>query len=525
MVYLLSQIIDQSAEKFPEREAFRFYGQALTYSELSIRTSQLAGILTKHGVRRHDRVGILLNKCLEMPVAVHGIMKAGAAYVPIDPAAPAERIKFILVNCGIRVLVTEKSKIRILSEIIRDAELDCLIGIDGDTDLPVGKVPWQEVFRSPCLTPEKGPVMEQDMAYIMYTSGSTGEPKGIIHTHYSGLSYAKLSAGTYQICEHDRLGNHSPLHFDMSTLEFFSGPLQGACTVLIPEEYTRLPASLSKLIEEERLTTWYSVPFALIQLLLRGAMDTRDLSSLRWILFGGEPFPTKHLRELMKMLPEARFSNVYGPAEVNQCTYYHVPDLPDEMEDPVPIGRVWDNCEGLVVDEHDQPVAPGMKGELLIRTPTMMQGYWNRRDLNERAFYYRTHLSNYQEVYYRTGDLVRQNSDGDYTYRGRKDRQIKTRGYRVELDEIEAALLSHDQVEEAAAFAVPEAEGSTLISAGVTLKKDEEVMPSDLLKYLKSRLPVYAVPNEIKIYQAFSRTATGKIDRKALSETAVAEQR
>jgi acyl-coenzyme A synthetase/AMP-(fatty) acid ligase len=307
----------------------------------------------------------------------------------------------------------------------------------------------------------------------------------------------------------------------MSTFEFFSGPLKGACTILIPEEYTKLPASLSNLIADEHLTIWYSVPFALIQLLLRGAMETRDLSALRWILFGGEPFPVGYLRELMIRLPNARFSNVYGPAEVNQCAFYHVPKPPEKGEDSVPIGQIWAISEGLVIDQHDQPVDPGTTGELLIRSPTMMQGYWNREDLNQRAFYYHTPFAEYRETFYRTGDLVQLTENGNYKYLGRKDRQIKTRGYRVELDEIETALSSHKQIEEAAAFPLPDSEGSTLISAGVTLKDNQKVTESELMKYLKTRLPWYAVPRKIDIVKAFPRTSSGKIDRRALQHQAV----
>jgi amino acid adenylation domain-containing protein len=516
MVYLLSQIIDQSAEKFPERSAFRFYGEALTYSELSRRSNQLARTLTGQGVNRGDRIGIFMNKCLEMPLAVHGAMKAGAAYVPIDPAAPAERLKYIIQHCGIRKLITQISKLKVLAGIVGETELDCLIGLDGASDVPLRTVSWQEVYDASHQPPDSGPQTEQDLAYIMYTSGSTGAPKGIMHTHHSGLSYAKLSAETYQLDEKDILGNHSPLHFDMSTFEFFSGPLQGACTTLIPEEYTKLPASLSKLIADERLTIWYSVPFALIQLVLRGAMESRDLSALRWILFGGEPFPVRYLRELMIQLPNAHFSNVYGPAEVNQCTFYHVPEPPDETEESIPIGQIWANSEGLVIDEQDQPIDCGSTGELLIRSPTMMQGYWNREDLNQGAFFYRTPYPGYRETFYRTGDLVQLSPNGVYKYIGRKDRQIKTRGYRVELDEIEIALASHLQIEEAAVFPVPDSEGSTLIFAGVKLKDNQEVAVQDLMKYLKTKLPWYAVPRNINIVKAFPRTTSGKIDRREL---------
>ena len=522
MIYLIPHAIDHSAERFPEQEAFRFEGKSLTYAELVNQSNSLAHFLRTRGVQRGERVGIYLNKSLESAVAIYGIMKAGAAYVPLDPTAPATRIRFILQNCGIRVLISQPQKRSRLSEILAAATpLEYIIGLPSATELPVQTFSWETVGEISGASPPNVRILEQDLAYIMYTSGSTGEPKGIMHSHHSGLSYAKMAAHTYGLHQGDRLGNHSPLHFDMSTLDYFSSPLVGATTVIIPEAYTKLPASLSQLIEQEKLTIWYSVPFALIQLLQRGLLQSRNLNSLRWILFGGEPFPPKYLYELMEQLPQARFSNVYGPAEINQCAYYHVPPLKAIPNQPVPIGRIWENAEELVVDEQDQPVSSGEVGELLVRTFTMMQGYWQRPDLSQRSFFRRPVFGNHEEVFYRTGDLVQLQSDGNYRFLGRKDRQIKTRGYRVELDEIEAALVSHVQVEEVGVFPVLNEEGTQHIEAAVTLKGEMGVTGAELIRYAATRLPGYGVPLKIAIRKELPRTTTGKIDRRALQQQAL----
>jgi amino acid adenylation domain-containing protein len=523
VIYLLPQAIDRSAERFPEQEAFRCYEQSVTYAQLVHRANALARMLKEQGVKRRDRVGIYLDKSLESAIAIYGIMKAGAAYVPLDPLAPVSRLEFVIRDCAIRHLVSGEQK-RANLEALAAAEtpLESVIGLPMPGDSGIRAISWAEVEAMPGDTPPEVCLMEHDLAYVMYTSGSTGNPKGLMHTHYSGLSYAKMSVETYGVHHEDRLSNHSPLHFDMSTFDYFSGPLAGSSTVIIPEEYTKLPASLSKLIEDEKLTIWYSVPFALIQLLLRGALPSRDLSPLRWVLFGGEPFPPKHLHALMQQLPQARFSNVYGPAEVNQCMYYHVPPIPDGSDEPIPIGQIWPNAEGLVVDQNDRQVEPGEVGELLVRTPTMMRGYWGRSDLNERAFYDRSVLANFADRFYRTGDLVQRRADGNYKFLGRKDRQIKTRGYRVELDEIETVLLSHEQVEEAAAFPGPEVEGSRQIEAAVIAKSGAAVVSADLTQFLADYLPWYAVPTKISMAASFPRTTSGKIDRRRLSEQAMA---
>jgi amino acid adenylation domain-containing protein len=463
-----------------------------------------------------------MHKSLESAIAIYGIMKAGAAYVPLDPSAPVARLDYIVRDCGIRHLVTQREKTNELRQLLDlGTPLECLIGLRPLADLPARVVPWDQVYSMPhSPAPDVG-VIEQDLAYIIYTSGSTGVPKGIMHTHHSGLSFAQWMVDAYAVHHQDRITNHAPLHFDLSTFDFFGGGIAGSTVVIVPEEHMKLPASYSKLLEDERISVMYTVPFALIQLLLRGALDTRDLTALRWVIFAGEPFPTKHLRDLMRRLPHAGFSNIYGPTEVNGVTYYHVPPLPDDLEEPVPIGQVCPFAQGLVVDDQDQVVTDGEIGELLIRSPTMMQAYWNRPDLNQRAFYRKPVLPGYEEVYYRTGDLVQLQADGDYKFLGRKDRQIKTRGYRVELDEIEAKLLSHTQVEEAAVYPVPDADGTQRIEAAVVLKASAEVGPPDLSQHVARLLPWYAVPGKITLVKSLPRTTNGKIDRQQLRKQAI----
>jgi amino acid adenylation domain-containing protein len=522
--YLLTHSVDNSADRAPNAPAFALggEGQALTYAELARRTNTLANALRAHGVKRHDRVGILMNKSLELPVALYGTLKAGAAYVPLDPQAPPARLRAMVTDCGIRHIVTQPSKRQAIEHLIAtDVTLDCLYGIPVDTVRDVASLDWKDIDTGfPARSPDI-PALEDDLAYIIYTSGSTGTPKGIMHAHRSGLAYARLTSDLYDLRPEDRVSDHPPLHSDMSTLEYLGAPLAGACTVIIPEEYTKLPASLTKLVQDEAITVWYSVVSALIQMSTRGVMDQRDLSALRWVHFCGEPMPAKSLRTLMAMLPNAQFSNVYGPAEVNQCTYYNVPAPPASDAEPVPIGKVWSNTEALVLDEHDQEVSNGDNGELVVRSATMMRGYWNRPDLNARVFYTREVLPGYTEAFYRTGDLVKQNASGDYLFLGRLDRQIKTRGHRVELDEVEAAMNARVEIEESAAFPVPDEEIGNRIEAAIVLSPAHHIAESELMLHLKRTLPRYAVPTSINVLEAFPRTPTGKIDRPALRQRAL----
>ena len=518
MGFLLHHSITESADRDPDREAFRCHGEGISYARLAERSAHIAGLLAELGVRRHDRVGIYCPKTLELPAALYGILRAGAAYVPIDPTAPPARVRFILEDCGIRHLISHPSHARKAARVAAEApELQHVIGAprpEGDNS---GRfIPWDEIDAASLDAPEVS-LVEGDLAYIMYTSGSTGVPKGLMHTHGSGLAYAHLSAREYGVVADDRLGNHSPLHFDMSTFEYLTGPLRGATTVIIPEETTMFPRSLAELIEKERLTFWYSVPLALIQLLEQGGIEERDLSSLRWVLFGGEPFAPKHLARLMELWPGARFSNSYGPAEVNQCTAYHVPPGSLDLDEPLPIGPVWPGAEGRILGSDDHPVAPGETGELVIRAPTMMHGYWARPDLNRKAFYHEPLFADFEKIFYRTGDLVRDRGDGNLLFLGRKDRLVKVRGYRVELDEVEAVLTALEGVAEAGAVALRDENGSARIAAAVLPREGSELDSATLRRAAAQRLSTYAVPAHIEIRENLPRTGSGKIDRPALA--------
>ena len=515
MISLLPHTLQNAADQNPDQQAFRFGDRSLTYAQMVRKTNQLAHLLLESGAKVGDRVGVYLNRSLETAIAIYGIMQAGGAYVPLDPHAPTTRTRFILKDCDIRYLITNASQQRKLPDILaKPSQLCQVIGVEGEESVP--NVSWEVIDHYPTENPSVR-INEHDLAYIMYTSGSTGPPKGIMHTHYSGLSYAMLSADLYGLREQDRIGSHAPLHFDISTLAYFTATLACATSVIISDAHTKMPASLTQLVQAERLTVWYSAPLALIQMLTHGVLKDRDLSSLRWVLYGGEPFPPKYLKTLMQKWSQARFCNVYGPAEVNQCTYYHL-SVPPEDDHPIPLGKVWKNTEMLIIDELDQPVQLGKPGELLIRSPTMMKGYWRQPELTQRSFYTRRVIPGQEQVFYRTGDLVSQNADGNLMFLGRKDRQIKTRGYRVELEMVEASLATLDAVAEAAVFPVSHETEGLLIEAAIILTAAAKVTVEEIQSQLAEQLPTYAVPRSIYLVKSLPRTSTGKINHLLLQQ-------
>jgi len=479
------------------------------------RMHQLAACLYEAGVRKGDRVGIYLHRSLETAIAIYGILHVGAVYVPIDPKAPIARSQFLISDCNIKVLISHRSQKRNLEKIIADpTELKTIIGLEESWS--VDTLSWETVYQGADHFEPPYRVLEKDLAYIMYTSGSTGQPKGIMHTHYSGLSYARLTTELYGVTEQDVVGNHAPIHFDICTFGYFTSPFAGACTVIVTDAATIFPASLGELIEKEKITIWYSVPLALIQMLQNGILDEKKMSALRWMLYGGEEFPIKYLRTLMDRWPHTTFCNVYGPAEVNQCTYYHIPELPTS-DDPIPIGQIWGNTDYLIINEEGDRVDDNETGELLIRSATQMKGYWNNSELTEKSLYKEQDASGEEMAFYKTGDLVKE-IDGVLLFLGRKDFQVKIRGYRVELGAVENLLLTHQSVKEAAVFPVRISEEKQQIEAAVILNAGSTEKEKDLIDFLKTKLPFYAVPTELKLVDDFPRTSSGKIKRSAIKK-------
>jgi len=488
---------------YSDAVAFRCEGESRTFGQLETFSNQIAGALSDQGVSKGDRIGILLEPSLESADAVYGITKTGAAFVPLDPESPPNKLRSVIQHCGITHLISGKKHRRTIEAINgNDQLITHVIGIDELES--VSCLTWDDTRTAPRSFKPNSHSSTEDLAYIMYTSGTTGLPKGIMHSHRSGLGYARLSAELYGVSPLDRLGNHSPLHFDISTMGYLTAPFAGACTVIITSAYKLFPASLSQLIEDEELTIWYSVPFALTELLEKGVLADRDLSSLRWILFGGEPFPPKHLRSLLELLPNAIFSNVYGPAEVNQCTFKNFKSIPD-TDKPIPLGNIWSETEAMIVDEYNNEVTLGETGELLISSVTRMLGYWNQPELTDRDLL--TTVGEKELTFYRTGDLVKQNKAKELVFVGRKDRQIKLRGFRVELNEIEALLLSHDSVSDSAVFATEDE-----IKAVVVIRHSSPVAVEELYALARNHLPKYAVPSSILEITSVPRTGAGKID-------------
>jgi amino acid adenylation domain-containing protein len=437
-----------------------------------------------------------------------GALKAGAAYVPVDAGAPGRRNLQIITDCTVRVLIADGPRAeRLRSESGRAlkvlAELDGLrpwtpglVVLEGSSEQEDNK-PWSE------------------LAYILYTSGSTGQPKGVMHTHSSALSFVDWCTREFAPTSHDRFSSHAPFHFDLSILDLFVPIQHGATIVLIGEELGKQPLNLARLISDHRLTVWYSTPSILRLLMEYGKLEGQDCSSLRLVHFAGEVFPLKHLKALRDIWPHPRYYNLFGPTETNVCTFYQVPaDLPTDPQDSLPIGSACSDDELKIVDAQGEEVPPGGEGELYVSGGSVMAGYWNRPEQTRLAFF----VDSSDRPWYRTGDIVVDQGGGVLKFLGRRDRMVKRRGFRVELGEIESALYRHPKITEAAVIASPDTEIGVVIKAFLSWSGDTAPTIVELKQFCASNLPLYMVPDRFKVLTELPKTSTDKIDYQRLSE-------
>ncbi len=430
----------------------------------------------------------------------------------MDYSAPATRNAFIFRNCAVKALVVDRA---LVEPLVAEFGLDAPLA-EELTDLRAFGVDLV-LLRGPNWTAAAEPPAEadlpEDLAYILYTSGSTGVPKGVMHTHNSALAFVDWCSEVFEPAESDRFSSHAPFHFDLSILDLYVPLKHGATLVLVGEDVGKQPLPLASLIADEKITAWYSTPSILALLVQYGKVSQSDFPDLRWALFAGEVFPVKHLRALKSVWKKPRYLNLYGPTETNVCTYYEIPEeIPEERTDPYPIGRACSHVRTKVMDSAGVSVDPGCEGELCVSGPAVMSGYWNMPEQTAEAFF----EGDSGEQWYRTGDLVIEDKDGDYIFLGRRDRMVKRMGFRVELGEIEAGLYRHPAIEEAGVIAVEDDERGVRIIAFVCCPRGERPSIIEMKAFCAEVLPRYMIPDRFLFRDSLPRTSTDKIDYQEL---------
>ena len=523
MTALLQQGITAHAQAHPSAIALAFERSRLTYGALEATSNRLAHLLAAIGCRKGDRIALLMPK---IPVAIIGILgalKADAVYVPLDPASPAPRLARMLEASDCRCILAAGAVGPLLRDTLAAAsvELCPMIGwlderIPADVSLaPAFAVRDLAAFPA---TPPAYASADDDVAHILFTSGSTGTPKGVMITHRSVLHFLRWARAYFRTAPTDRISQHPPLHFDLSTFDIFGTLSAGAELHLVPQQLSLLPHKLAQFIREARLTQWFSVPSVLNLMAKFDAVRHGDFPELRRVLWCGEAIPTPTLIYWMSRLPHVRFTNLYGPTEATIASSYHTLErCPADGREPIPIGRACDGEELLVLDARLRPVAPGEIGDLYIRGAGLSPGYWRDPEKTRSVFLLHPQGTDSGDRIYRTGDLARRGADGLFYFLGRADTQIKSRGYRIELGEIEAALHLLPGLRESAAVAIHSDgfEGWSICCAYVPAPS-HDVSAESLRKNLAGYLPGYMLPSRWMRYDSLPKNANGKIDRPRL---------
>jgi amino acid adenylation domain-containing protein len=524
MLFLIHNLLQKSAELYPDSIAVRYKNEEISYGKLDLLSNKLSSLLISKGIKKNDRVAIYLDKSIDAVIAIFGVLKSGACYVPLDPFAPPERQLNIIKGCSINYLITSSQKDVQIKHILQyQICLDVIIFMDTvragyKRCYPEVSIVFKDEILEFKIAKSRSNITKEDLAYILYTSGSTGRPKGVMITHKASLAFINWAYKYFAITSDEKISAVSPFCFDLSIFDIFVTIKAGATICIVPSGICGFPRSLAEFIEREKISTWYSVPSILIQLVLYGGLQKRNLIALRRIIFAGEVFSIKYLRRLMQLVSHARYYNLYGPTETNVCTSYPVVNMP-EPTDTLPIGRPCEGTEVFVVDERGSVVKNGELGELYVSGPTLMKGYWNDPQKSAKVLLNNFLPSNINRNVYRTGDVVKVSRDGDLEFHGRRDRIVKSRGYRIELSEVEAVLYEHPSIKEAAVVAIPNEEIGNKIKVAIVLKEKSSITEEDVKNFCSKRLPMYMIPEIVTFSNFIPMTSSGKVDRKKIEAT------
>ena len=493
------QLFEQQVALHPDSVAVLFEERQMTYRELNQRANQVANFLRKRGVGPEVLVGVCLERCPDVLVALLGIWKAGGAYVPLDPAYPMDRLSFMVTDSGAKVLLTDSKHKQLFGS--STGEIICL-----DSG-------WSVIAQenngnpAPSATPS-------NLAYVMYTSGSTGTPKGVMILQSGLVNYLTWAIKTYAVKEGGSIPVHTSTSFDLTVTGLYPPLLVGGRVDILPEDVGG--QSLVKALKQGRNRSLVKITPAHLELLNQQIRPEEAAGCTNVFVIGGENLVAESLALWRKSAPATRLINEYGPTEtvVGCCTYEVAPG--DPATGSVPIGRPVANTQLYILDRYRNPVPVGVVGELYIGGAGVARGYMNRPELNEERFIPDPFSGQLDSRLYKTGDLARYRQDGILEYFGRVDNQVKVRGYRIELGEIEATLASEPSVKSCAVLVREDEPGNKQLVGYVVPREGESPTAQELQQFIKSKLPEYMAPAQFVFLPSIPLTTNGKVDRKAL---------
>ncbi|MBX7165600.1 MAG: amino acid adenylation domain-containing protein [Pirellulales bacterium] len=511
----------QAAAVYPDRPALHVQGKCQTYAQLRDRVGRVARVLSRQNFPVPRLGAVFGSRTAAVYEGLLGTLVAGAGYVPLNPRFPAARNRFMLETSGATTLVADHHFVEQQDEILSEVERPLCVVLPEVADAGEyrRRFPRHEFFGASDLEAasplkEAPAVCDDALAYILFTSGSTGAPKGVMVTHRNVMHYVECMSRRYCIGPTDRFSQTFDLTFDVSVSDMFVCWPNGACLCVPTANDMLAPA---KFIREQQVTVWFSVPSVGILMKRMNLLKPEAFPSVRWSLFAGEPLPASIAAAWKIAAPDSHVENLYGPTEATiTCTVHRFDPADDARDGTVPIGRALPGLSAAIVDEHLQLVPAGEIGELCIAGAQVAAGYWQDPEKTADKFVAMSWHAGPDNRWYRTGDLACVNEQGDILYRGRADEQVKIRGFRVELMEIEHVLKSAAGTEFVAVLAYPRNElgplGTTAFLSGST------VDPESILAVARERLPNYMVPQELIFLPEMPLNANGKIDKKSLKQ-------
>ena len=512
---MLTDPLIVQARTRPHDIAVSHAGVELDYSTLLGRAHAFARLLSSHGIGPKDRVALTMPKGLEALVALVGVSLTGSAFVPCDPGVPPQRLIRVLQDCDPKAIVSTTTLVDRIHQVDKNLLTTfALVVTDAPCLLPNAK---QHDFTSVSNGMAGHRPMSDDLpAYLLYTSGSTGEPKGVVHSHRSASSFVNWAIRTFGVEPGSRLTNCAQWSFDLSVFDLWATLSSGARVELVPAECMLRPQEFVQNLHAWQITHLYAVPSTFSLLESDGGLHNHPLPHLTHALYAGEPFGVSRLRSVMKCLPRVRFHNLFGPTETNVCTHHEIPSIPDENTTQIPVGKACDHLTVELLDETGQPAGPEVEGEICVAGPSVLTEYFRRPNETRNAFFDAAHFPDARPRY-RTGDRASLDTNGLFWFHGRRDRLVKRRGYRIELGEIETAIGLDSTVLEAAAFSVRSGQ-DTRVHVAVALNKGASQTPLALKVHCSKFLPRYMMPDSILILDQLPRTPNGKVDLQRLAD-------
>lgn len=500
LINVLSYLED-TAKKFPNKDAFVDESGSYSYSEM-LSIARSIGTKIAEFDFRNLPVIVYLNKDRRVISSFMGILYSGNFYSPIDTTMPLERAKTILGVATPKVVITDEEHMNDMQNMLNECGLN-------DTKILIYDNVVSYEHNEDALMKIRRTAIDMDPAYVLFTSGSTGIPKGVVITHQSIIDYTEWVTKTFDITSEDSFGNQAPFYFDNSILDIYTGIKNAATVYIIPKECFSFPAKLIMYLNEHKISTIFFVPSALCNVARMRVLPKAELPYLKKILFCGEVMPNKYLNIWRKYKSDALYANLYGPTEITDvCTCYIV-DREFQDDESLPIGKACENTDIVIITDDNRYANKGELGELCVRGRSIALGYYKNPEKSNEVFVQNPVNTDYRDIIYRTGDVVKLNEFDEIIYCGRKDFQIKHMGHRIELGEIETAADALPQIDTCACIYDDEKQKIVFFYKG---KIEEETIRTNF----ESKVPEYMIPNVMIQIKEFPYNANGKIDRKQL---------